>query len=134
MTRPPLILLVDDDQLVRLTLFRHLSGRGWKVVCAESGEEALDLLKSQSFDLVLSDVMMPGMDGFHLALHIADRGHLMPVVLISGAASGPMRRRALQVGARALLAKPPSPEDLDFIAGLLPQSDGGTWERSPASG
>ena len=59
----PSILVVDDDEVVRLLLHQFLEGAGYQVTEAEDGRQALDILARQSFDLVIMDISMPGIDG-----------------------------------------------------------------------
>lgn len=106
MSEPLSILLVDDDALLRLTMRRRLEGLGWTVALASSGHSALDQLEVDRFDLVLSDVMMPEMDGLQLAAEAQLRGVTAPVVLMSGLASDGMQARASAVGVALLVAKP----------------------------
>ncbi|MFM7459303.1 MAG: response regulator, partial [Burkholderiales bacterium] len=58
------ILVVEDDEIVREVIARTLRARQFEVTVAPSGEDALALIRSQTFDMILSDVNMPGMDGF----------------------------------------------------------------------
>lgn len=85
--RPPAILVVDDDALVRLTLSDHLQDSGFKVLEASTGDEALAIMAAPAFtvDLVFTDVMMPGVtDGFALAKWIAENQPSIPVIVTSG--------------------------------------------------
>ena len=58
------VLIVDDDEILQLALSRRLEAQGFAVMRAGSGQEALDMLTTQSADAVVSDILMPGMDGF----------------------------------------------------------------------
>ena len=62
----PCILIVDDEPLIRLALVRALSSEGYELVQAPGGREALDILTARSVDLILSDLVMPEMDGLEL--------------------------------------------------------------------
>ena len=78
------ILVVDDEQAIRDALLDMLSFMGHKAVAASNGIEALNLFLRSSFDLVLTDYQMFGMDGLALAFHIKKRSADTPVVLITG--------------------------------------------------
>jgi len=79
------LLVVDDNQMNRIKLSRAVTQQGHTVVVAENGRQALDMLRSQSFDLVLLDIMMPEMDGYAVLKHMQHDGVLrdIPVVVIS---------------------------------------------------
>jgi CheY-like chemotaxis protein len=100
------VLLVDDDQLVRSFLRRALSSEGYAVVIAANGEEALTLARTLNgqFDLVVTDIRMPVMDGLELASHIIDLYPKLPILFISGFLPGTSRVPG------PLLAKPFTPE------------------------
>jgi len=78
------ILVVDDEKEIRDILLKALSVLGLEVIAASSGTEGLDLFLKGSFDLVLTDLRMPGMDGLDLAFHIKERSPNTQVVLITG--------------------------------------------------
>ena len=78
------ILVVDDDRAIRDILSESLSFMGFTVVVARSGNEGLDLFLKDRFDLVLTDLGMPGRDGWDLAFHVKDRAPNTTVVLITG--------------------------------------------------
>ena len=79
------ILIVDDEKAIRNCLSEMISFMGFDVAVASSGDEALNLFHTDSFDLVLTDLEMPDMDGWALALHIKEKWPHIPVVLITGA-------------------------------------------------
>ena len=64
------ILLAEDDEIMRITLYDRLKSKGWKVDQAADGKEALDKLKKQKYHLVISDIRMPGLDGIELMRHV----------------------------------------------------------------
>jgi CheY-like chemotaxis protein len=80
------IMVVDDEEGSRHILSTVLSGVGYEVVAASRGTEALNLLLKSSFALVLTDLEMPGMDGWELASRIKNRFPNIPVVLMTGEA------------------------------------------------
>lgn len=84
-TRAIQILLVDDDAIVRRLLQTILERAGYAVLAAEDGPSALEISMWASFDMLITDFQMPGMNGFLLADRITKRRPGLPVLLISGA-------------------------------------------------
>ncbi len=78
------ILVVDDEMFIRDILFRILSILGFEVVVARTGDEALDILLNNAIALVLTDLDMPGMDGWTLTSHIKEKSPGTPVVMMTG--------------------------------------------------
>lgn len=79
----PLILVVDDEPAIRNLLAEFLVDEGYRVHCAEDGAEALDLVATESPDVVVSDIRMPRVDGLALIQRLRADGQVIPVVLIS---------------------------------------------------
>ena len=110
------ILFVDDDPNVLDGLRRLLRARSdrWDMRFVGSVDEALDCLANEPFDAVISDVRMPGRDGFDLLgeLRRCRRTANVPVVMLTGATEAGLKRQALGLGATDLLSKPVEREDL----------------------
>jgi adenylate cyclase len=107
MTEPVTILAVDDQPANLRLLDAVLSPRGYKVITASSGEHALELLRSSGVDLVLLDIVMPGLDGYEVCRRIrsAAATAFVPVVMIT--ASGHQEKtRAIEAGADDFVSKP----------------------------
>jgi adenylate cyclase len=107
MTTDPLILVVDDlPQNVRL-LDAVLSPHGFRVATASSGKEALDVLGKEHPDLVLLDILMPGIDGYEVCRRIRENPEtaFLPVIMIT-ASEGEEKRRAIESGADDFIHKP----------------------------
>lgn len=127
----PRILLVDDDEnLLRLMTIR-LQGEGYQVNSAESGKEALKILNTNSFDAVLSDLRMPGLDGLSLFEEIVSLRHDIPVILMTAHGTIQDAVEATQRGVFGFLTKPIDHENLrDLLEKAVSQSQGvhkGTW-------
>ncbi len=105
------VLLVEDERAVRLVVERALRRGGLDVITASDGSVALDLLDTARIDLLVSDVVMPGIDGVELLDAVRRRRPSLPVVLISGYAEPP-QRRALDSAGAVFLAKPFAADDL----------------------
>jgi len=109
----PRLLVVDDNADLRDYLRRLLGGR-WEVQAAADGEQALALCRAQPPDLVLADVMMPGLDGFALLQRLRETPRLaaVPVILLTARASEEAAIEGLRAGANDYIAKPFSPREL----------------------
>jgi len=114
MTTPQRILIVEDNQLVRRMLSRRLAAVGFGVSSVESSTEAIAQLEGAPVDLVLSDVNLPGGDGFELIDRMRERAMETPVILISGATGD--TRAALAHGAAGYFEKP---FDFDALVGAI---------------
>jgi len=105
----PRILVVDDNDDNRYTLTMYLDLEGYQdVVTASDGEEAVGLLETESFDLVLLDVMMPRLDGFGVLAWLKAKGrlHHLPVIMISAQSEIESVVRCIELGAVDYLTKP----------------------------
>ncbi|MDA1194323.1 MAG: ATP-binding protein [Planctomycetota bacterium] len=100
------VLVVDDDENVRVPLCRFLERLGYLVESASNGADALQLARAKSPDVVISDVSMPGMSGIDLCGTLQHEQPALPVILMSGWASGVDPARAKRAGAVTLLHKP----------------------------
>jgi len=106
------VLVVDDEDATRELLAILLRESGYRVETADSAEEALALLRRRPFDLVLSDVQMPGASGLELSRILTHSHPHLPVVLITGHADVDTAREAVQIGAADYLTKPFTVESL----------------------
>lgn len=106
------LLLVDDDANTLASLARAFRLAGHDVVICESADRALDQVRSQRFDMILSDVGMAGKDGLSLLAELKSLGVAAPVVMISGQANVEMAVRATRLGALDFLEKPISTDKL----------------------
>lgn len=107
------VLLVDDDEAVRALVAHGLRSAGFEVQPAEGGEEALRRLgRGESFDVVVTDRLMPGIDGLELAQALRERYPALPVVIMSGIVDDELRARAAELDVHELVAKPLGIRDL----------------------
>ncbi len=100
------ILVVDDQESMRTLLQDMLEVIGYEVTLAEGGEQALALLESNEFNLVLSDLNMPGMDGSALLRTIKATRPSLPVVIITGYGTFHTEKRVMKEGADGYISKP----------------------------
>jgi CheY-like chemotaxis protein len=110
------VLVVDDDPVVGASFNRVLSGKGYIVVAAENGADALAKLKDEKFDAVFTDLRMPGMDGLQVAENIKATQPWIPVVLVTGYGSAANEARARAAGVVDFLRKPLSPDMIEDSA------------------
>jgi DNA-binding NtrC family response regulator len=110
------ILVVDDEHNLRMTIGANLELEGFEVVEAENGEVALALVETQHFDLVLSDVRMPGMNGVDLFRRVHELKPELPVILMTAFALEGLVQEALREGAFTLL---PKPFDIEHLVAAL---------------
>jgi DNA-binding NtrC family response regulator len=103
----PTILVVDDEASIRRTLQEILEYEDYDVEQAEDGEEALDAIRSDPYDLVLLDVKMPKVDGMEVLRAVADEAPELPVVMISGHGTIETAVEATKLGAFDFIEKPP---------------------------
>jgi two-component system, OmpR family, response regulator len=108
----PLVMVVDDEEKVRRYLSRLLGKRGFQVTAAEDGHAALALLEQTDFDIVLVDILMPGMDGISVLKEIKKRKPLTEVIILTGNASVNIGVEGIQLGAIDYLLKPIDLESL----------------------
>ena len=114
------ILVVEDDRTLRQALSFNLKGEGYDVLTAADGESALDTARTQRLDLILLDVMLPGMSGIELLRVLRREGRETPVVILSAKREEIDRVVGLRVGADDYVAKPFSrPELLARVEAVL---------------
>lgn len=114
MQKNPLILIVDDlPQNIEL-LEAYLAPYGYEILTASSGAEALEKLASYSVDLILLDVMMPGMDGFEVARRVRqnDTMQLLPIILVTALHETEDRVRGIEAGCDDFISKPVDKSEL----------------------
>jgi CheY-like chemotaxis protein len=110
------VLVVDDDPAVRKSIDRVLTGKGYAVITAENGEEALRKLNEEKYDLVYTDIRMPGISGLEVAEQVKARKPWTPVVIITGYGTDAAQARAKAAGVASFVHKPLSPEMIEDSA------------------
>ena len=109
---PDIVLIVDDDAAVQTMLSKVIRSNGLAAECAESAESALDLLNTRTYDLILMDVNMRGMDGFAAVEAIRRRGVKTPIIIVSGRKEDFDTLYGLDIGADDYITKPFNPVTL----------------------
>jgi DNA-binding response OmpR family regulator len=108
------VLIVDDEPMARTLLRLMLVRAGFEVAEAENGFDALEKIEANAPDLILLDVMMPGMDGFTVCQKVRERPETaeLPILMLSAKTDVDSINRGLLAGATKYLTKPISPEEL----------------------
>ena len=110
------VLVVDDDPVVGKSFDRVLSGKGYAVITARNGEEALHKLSNATYDVVFTDIKMPGMNGLEVAERVRASQPWLPVVIVTGYGTDAYEARARAAGVAGFLRKPLSPEMIEGSA------------------
>ena len=115
MSEPPLLLLVDDEVHILKALRRTLAREGYRILLAENGPRALELLEEHPVDLVLCDQRMPGMSGVELLREVGRRRPALARVLLTGWPEEIPDAELLAAGVGALLRKPWDNDELKEV-------------------
>src|SRR5829696_8590947 len=119
-----LIMVVDDEPPIVRLVRAKLQADGYAVVTASRGEEALKLLEDERPDLIVLDLMMPGMDGFETLRHIREQGQT-PVIMLTARAGDADKLKGLEGGADDYVTKPFNPDELAArVAAVLRRTSG----------
>ncbi len=105
------ILVVDDETTIREVVRRYLERDGFTVIEAEDGYAALDAIEETAPDLIVLDLMLPGIDGLTITRHLSHR-HRIPIIMLTAKGETSDRIRGLDLGADDYVAKPFSPQEL----------------------
>ena len=111
----PHILLIDDEKIALSNLSHVLEREGYVVTACRDGESGLAAMQSKEFDLVLTDLRMPGIDGMDVLRHIRETTPDVPVIMITGHATLDSAVEAMKAGAHHYIAKPWDDRDLQDI-------------------
>lgn len=105
-TRRARVLVVDDEQIVRDLLLVTLTSGGYEVEAAPDGARAIQMLSTAPFDLLITDVRMPGTDGLAVVREARRHSATMSIVIITGASSEAIAIEAINLGVNGYLTKP----------------------------
>lgn len=127
----PCILVIEDEQHIASGLVFNLEAEGYRVLLAESGEQGLDLLAEETADLLVLDLMLPGISGYEVCRQLRERMPRLPVLILSARAQERDRIKGLELGADDYLTKPFSLDEfLLRVKGMLKRSG---WYRPESS-
>lgn len=123
------VLVIDDDPVVGRSFTRVLAPKGYAVIRAANGAEALEKINREEYDLVYTDIKMPGMNGLEVARAIKEARPWLPVVIVTGYGTDANLAEARKLGVNGFLNKPLAPETIEGTADALTT----TWpEAVPA--
>jgi PAS domain S-box-containing protein len=103
---PPLILLAEDNEANIMTISSYLQAKGYRVILAKNGQQAVTLVQSEQPDLILMDIQMPEMDGIEAIKYIRKNKFTAPIIALTALAMTGDREKCLQAGANDYLSKP----------------------------
>ncbi|NDJ51495.1 MAG: response regulator [Chloroflexi bacterium] len=129
----PQLLLVDDDISVVLLTRTMLEGQGFRILEANDGETALDVLKSNKIDLIVLDAMMPNMDGFSVARQIRENPNTadIPILMFTSMGLIDDKVAAFEAGVNDFIQKPVHPKELVArIKALLAKGDAASGDEA----
>jgi DNA-binding NtrC family response regulator len=106
------ILVIDDEDIVRLSCSRSLVPEGYELKMAKNGPEGLKMLEEETFDLVLTDLKMPNMDGIEVLGTIKEKWPKTDVVIVTGYQTVETAVKAIKLGAFDYIEKPFTPDSL----------------------
>jgi DNA-binding NtrC family response regulator len=109
------VLVIDDDAVVGRSFDRVLSGKGYEVDTALNGAEGLRDIDARDYDVVFTDIKMPGMDGLEVAEHIRVKCPWTPVVVITGYGTEENEAKASVLGVSGFVRKPLTPEMIESV-------------------
>lgn len=112
MTEQKRILVVDDESTVRLTLSAQLKGQGYSVSSAGDGDIAIEMLRSEYFDLILLDIKMPNVDGYQVLSYVKEKHPTTKVIILTGFADLKNALDSKGFGADHFVGKPYEFSDL----------------------
>jgi CheY-like chemotaxis protein len=107
------ILLVDDDEWIRDSLSLFFEAEGCNLLAFETAEEAIEAVKQQSYDIVISDYKLPGMDGLEFLRRVKEKQPNAFEILITAYANREICEEAKMVGVRDIIPKPFTSEDVE---------------------
>ncbi|MEE9554269.1 MAG: response regulator [candidate division Zixibacteria bacterium] len=109
------ILVADDEVMMRNLILKILESEGYQISMVSSGDEAMTVLEKENFDLLLTDVKMPGMSGFDLLKTVKDKWPDMAVIVMTGYGDAYTVKEALLLGADEYLSKPFKGHEVSLI-------------------
>jgi DNA-binding NtrC family response regulator len=109
------VLIIDDEEVIREGVQRALSGRGYTIEKAPNGEKGIEMIRIHGFDIVLLDLMMPGIDGFAVLDWIKEHRPKIEVIVITGFATVSKAVTAMKQGAFDFVGKPFTPDYIRIV-------------------
>lgn len=113
------ILVAEDDATLRQVICAVLSKHGYSALPAVNGQDALDILEHEHIDLIISDIMMPEIDGYELTRELRDAGYEMPILIITAKERFEDKQRAFLSGSDDYMVKPIDVNEMILRVGAL---------------
>ncbi len=113
MSKSKKIVLAEDNSTLSLLLKFRLEKEGYKILIAENGKEAIELIEKHKPELILTDIMMPFISGLEVISHVRNKLNMqIPIIVFSAAGQEEMVLKAFNLGANDFMSKPFSPNEL----------------------
>ncbi|MCK5010456.1 MAG: sigma-54-dependent Fis family transcriptional regulator, partial [Deltaproteobacteria bacterium] len=109
------IMIVDDDQTMKSSLLEWFESENYHVYGASSGEEAIEKISDGSFNIIITDLKMPGIDGLELLRYVKREHHNIEVIIMTAYGTVETAVNAMKEGAYDYVVKPFSPEEIDMV-------------------
>lgn len=113
------ILVVEDNKNLRKLMVTYLKKNNYEPLEAEDGEQALDILDKNHIDLIITDIMMPNMDGYELTKELRDANYMLPILFITAKESIDDKRKGFLIGADDYMVKPVDMDEMVLRVGVL---------------
>ncbi|MBI2317191.1 MAG: sigma-54-dependent Fis family transcriptional regulator, partial [Betaproteobacteria bacterium] len=111
------ILVVDDEEIVIRSCLRILGEGGYEVEAVRSGREALEKIEETPYDVLILDIMMPGMDGLEVLQRVKETHPDIDIIMVTGLSQIETAVRSMKLGAFDYLPKPFNPDELKLVVG-----------------
>ena len=113
------ILVVEDNKNLRKLMVTYLNKNNYEPLEAEDGEQALDIIDKNHIDLIITDIMMPNMDGFELTRELRDANYMLPILFVTAKESIDDKKKGFLIGADDYMVKPVDMDEMVLRVGVL---------------
>lgn len=113
------ILVVEDNKNLRKLMVTYLKKNNYEPVEAEDGEQALDVLDKNHVDLIITDIMMPNLDGFELTKELREANYMLPILFVTAKESIDDKKKGFLIGADDYMVKPVDMDEMVLRVGVL---------------
>ena len=113
------ILVVEDDKNLRKLMATYLKKNNYEPLEAEDGEQALDIIDKNHVDLIITDIMMPNLDGFELTKELREADYMLPILFVTAKESIDDKKKGFLIGADDYMVKPVDMDEMVLRVGVL---------------